>query len=159
MNAYTQWMIGQIMEDSKQYRKEYVVDSVFLGGGTPSVMSPESIEAILGIVRESFVLESDAEITIEANPESLDARKLKRYLAAGINRLSIGVQSFDDGLLKTRGRIHDATQAVEAFRLARKCGFTNINIDLMFAIPGQTMEQWQDTVEQALALAPDHISF
>ena len=159
MNAYTQWLIGRIMEDAKQYRKEYVVDSVFLGGGTPSVMSPEAIEAILGIVRESFVLTSDAEITMEANPESLDARKLKRYLAAGVNRLSIGVQSFDDRLLQTLGRVHDARQAEEAFRLARKCGFRNINIDLMFAIPGQTMEMWQDTVEKALALEPDHISF
>lgn len=159
MNNYTQWLIAQIMEDSKQYRKEYVVDSVFLGGGTPSLLSPEAIEAILGTVRESFVLTSDAEITIETNPESLTPQKLKRYLGAGVNRLSIGVQSLDEGLLQTLGRIHTAEQAKKAYQMARKCGFDNINLDLMFAIPGQTMEQWQDTLEQAIDLDPEHISF
>ncbi len=158
MNAYTQWLIGRIMEDSKKYRREYVCDSVFIGGGTPSVMSAEAIEAILGIVRESFVLTSDVEITMEANPESLDARKLKRILGAGVNRLSIGVQSLDDEVLKRLGRIHTAEEAVEKIRLARKVGFQNMNIDLMFGIPGQTMEQWMETVRKAIALSPEHIS-
>ena len=158
MSAYTQWIVNRIMEEAKNYRKEYLVDSVFLGGGTPSVMSPAQIEAILGIVRESFVLTSDVEITMEGNPESLDGRKMKRYLGAGVNRLSIGVQSLDNEVLKTLGRIHTAEEAVAKYRLARKAGFRNINIDLMFGIPGQTMEQWMETVRQAIELGPEHIS-
>lgn len=159
MAAYVQWLIGQIMEKGKQYRKQYTVDTVFIGGGTPSMLSAAAVEAILGAVRESFVLESEAEITIEANPDSLDAGKLKRYLGAGINRLSMGVQSFDDGLLQTLGRVHDAAEAETKFRLARRVGFRNINLDLMFAIPGQTKEQWRQTLETALRLEPEHISF
>ena len=138
MAAYVQWLIGQIMEKGKQYRKQYTVDTVFIGGGTPSMLSAAAVEAILGAVRESFVLESEAEITIEANPDSLDAGKLKRYLGAGINRLSMGVQSFDDGLLQTLGRVHDAAEAETKFRLVRRVGFRNIKyairVSLCFVI-------------------------
>ena len=157
--SYVQWLIGKIRERGEEYRKKYLVDTVFIGGGTPTILQPEAIEAIMGAVRESFAVDSDAEITIESNPRTVTARNLKRYRAAGINRLSIGLQSFDDGLLKRLGRAHDSGDFLETYELARKCGFDNINIDLMFAIPGQTMEQWTDTLDRAVGMAPEHISF
>lgn len=159
MNAYVRKLIGQIIEKGAEYRRQYVVDSVFLGGGTPSMLPAAGIEAVLGAVRENFLLSSDAEITLEANPDTMELRKLKRWRGAGVNRLSVGVQSLDDETLQTLGRLHSAAGAVEAYRLARRAGFRNINLDLMFAVPGQSMEQWMDTVEKVIALEPEHISF
>lgn len=158
-NAYVEWLIRKIRDAGDKYRKQYLVDTVFLGGGTPSILSATAIEAILGAARESLPVASDAEITIECNPGTLDAQKLRRYRDCGVNRLSIGLQSFDDGILERLGRIHRAEDFRKNFRMARKLGFDNINIDLMFGIPGQTMEQWQDTCEQAIALEPEHLSF
>lgn len=159
LDGYVQNLIGQIMAKGDRYRKEYVVDSIFLGGGTPSMLSAEAVEALLGAVRESFVVTSDAEITMEANPDTLDRKKLKRCRAAGVNRLSMGVQSLDDNILCKLGRIHTAAEAVEKYHLAREAGFENINLDLMFAIPGQTMKQWMDTLAETVNLSPEHISF
>ena len=157
-NQYVQWLIGQIRERGAELRRKYTVDTVFVGGGTPSILSAEAMEAILGAVRENFAVSSDAEITVECNPATLDARKLKRYRDAGINRLSIGAQSLDDGILQRLGRAHSASEFLDTYRLARRIGFDNINVDLMFAVPGQTMDQWKETVEQVLSLAPDHMS-
>lgn len=134
------------------------VDSIFIGGGTPSIMPAEYIAEILLVVNNKFYVTSDCEITMEANPGTLTEEKLFQ-LGTKINRLSIGVQSFDDEVLRTLGRIHTAEEAVEAFKMARSAGFTNINIDLMFGIPQQTMKQWTDTLEKAIALNPEHISF
>ena len=125
--------------------------TVFIGGGTPSLVEAEYICS----VAQKIVC---GEFSMEANPGTLTPEKLSAYRAAGITRLSMGVQSFDDGLLKKIGRIHTAAQAEEAFRMAREAGFDNINIDLMYALPGQTMAQWQATLERAARLAPDHIS-
>ncbi|MBO4236029.1 MAG: radical SAM family heme chaperone HemW [Firmicutes bacterium] len=136
-----------------------VVDSIFIGGGTPSVMPVECIAQILSVVNNKFYVTKDCEITIETNPGTLDAQKLADYSRMGINRLSIGVQSFDDDVLKILGRIHTAKEAVEAFKMARSAGFININIDLMFGISGQTMEQWNSTLKKAIELNPEHISF
>lgn len=158
-NTYVQWLIMKIRESGEMYRKQYLVDTVFIGGGTPTILQPEAIEAIMGAIRESFAVESDAEITIESNPKTLTARNLKRYKETGINRLSIGAQSFDDSILKTLGRTHNVADFMETYEMARKCGFDNINIDLMFAIPGQTMNQWMDTVDMAIEMKPEHISF
>lgn len=141
------------------------VDSIFIGGGTPSIMPIEYIAEILSVVNNKFYVMPDCEITMEANPGTLTEEKLVELSqipmtkTVGINRLSIGVQSFDDDVLKTLGRIHTAEEAVEAFKMARSAGFTNINIDLMFGIPQQTMKQWTDTLEKAIALNPEHISF
>ena len=125
--------------------------SVFVGGGTPSLVPAERIAEILRGV-------SAGEVTLEANPGTLTPKKLEIYRQAGVNRLSMGVQSFDDGLLNTLGRIHTARQAEEAFFMAREAGFDNLNLDLMYALPGQTQETWERTLEQAAALGPEHIS-
>ena len=157
--TYVQWLIGKIRDQGARYGRKYAVDTIFIGGGTPSILSVEMIEAIIGAVRESFAIESGAEITIESNPKTLTPQKLKRYRMAGINRLSIGLQSFDDDILRSLGRAHNVEDFMENYRMARKCGFDNINIDLMFAIPGQTKEQWLATVDRAIELEPEHISF
>jgi oxygen-independent coproporphyrinogen-3 oxidase len=125
--------------------------TVFIGGGTPSLVPAEYIARIARKVK-------CAEFSMEANPGTLTSEKLRVYRDAGINRLSMGVQSFDDGLLKKIGRIHTAEQAENAFIMAREAGFDNINLDLMYALPGQSVEQWEKTLETAAGLNPEHIS-
>lgn len=137
----------------------YTVDTIFIGGGTPTIIEPYLIDDILDGLRENFNISAGAEITIDSNPKTLTAEKLGIYREAGINRLSIGVQSFDAGILKTLGRKHTAEDAVKSFRLARQQGFDNINLDLMFAIPGHSMKLWEETLGQAISLGPEHISF
>src|SRR5690606_17753308 len=127
------------------------------GGGTPSLFSPESIDCILQAVRARIRLDPAAEITLEANPGTVDAGHFAGYRAAGVNRLSIGVQSFDERALKALGRIHDAAQARRAVELAQR-HFDNINLDLMYALPGQTPAEALRDIEAAIALAPTHVS-
>ena len=134
------------------------VTTVFLGGGTPSLPPAGEIAALLAAVREAYTVAPDAEITLEANPGTLTPEKLARYRGAGVNRLSLGVQSFDDGLLRALGRIHTADEARAAVRLAREAGFENLNLDLMYALPGQTPSQWRETLSEAIALGVPHIS-
>lgn len=156
----TEYSSALIREIQLRYREwpYRVVDSIYIGGGTPSIMPAEDMVRILSEVREHFLLDNDCEITIEANPATLTEEKLEAYLNAGINRISIGVQSFDNAILSMLGRIHDKNDAFKAIRMAKKAGFDNINIDLMFGIPGQTMKKWRDTVRQCLFLEPEHIS-
>lgn len=135
------------------------VDTIFIGGGTPSILEGRQIAEILAAVRENFQVTEDAEITIESNPKTLTRDKLMTYRAAGINRISIGLQSFDAGCLEKLGRIHGPEDFLESYNMARECGFDNINVDLMFAIPGQTMEIWEDTLAKVIELEPEHISF
>ena len=135
------------------------VDSVFIGGGTPSLVDPALITDLMSEVRASFHLLEYPEITIESNPGTLTPEKLLAYREAGINRLSMGVQSFDPACLKAIGRIHGPEEVVENFRQAREAGFDNINLDLMFSLPGQTMESWRDTLKKALELSPEHLSY
>ncbi len=137
---------------------EYAVKTVFFGGGTPTSVKPELIAYILSAIKKNCMLLSDAEITLEANPSTLDTEKLQKYRACGINRLSMGVQSFDDGVLETLGRVHDSKTAVCAFELTRSAGFDNISLDLMFAIPGQTEQMLMDSLDECIRLAPEHIS-
>ena len=132
--------------------------SIFFGGGTPSIVPAEYIAETLESLRTQIAFAPDAEITLEANPGTVTMEKLRTYRRAGVNRLSVGVQSFDDGLLKFLGRIHTAAQARETVYLARKAGFENISIDLMYALPGQSMNQWRDTLNAAVALPVGHIS-
>lgn len=134
------------------------VRSVFLGGGTPTLLSGEQVRALLDALREGFDFEPDAEITMEGNPGTVTAQSLAEYREAGVNRLSLGVQSFDDGLLAAVGRIHTAEQAEQAVRDARAAGFDNLNLDLMHGLPGQTPEQWRETLARALSLSPEHLS-
>ena len=134
------------------------VHTIFFGGGTPSYLPSGDIYRTMETIHSTFKVEPDAEITLEANPGDFSDDKLAAYLDCGINRLSIGVQSFDDNLLKTLGRRHNAADAVHAYRQALDSGFDNISIDLMYGLPYQSIGHWQGTLRQALALAPPHIS-
>ena len=134
------------------------VDTVFFGGGTPSVLNVSQIQRIMEALHSFFLIEKDAEISMEMNPGTVDGEKLHFLKNAGINRLSLGVQSMHDRELAILGRIHTADQARLTYEQARKAGFDNINIDLMSALPGQSFESWADTLEQAVRWAPDHIS-
>lgn len=132
--------------------------SIFFGGGTPSIVPAEYIVATLNLLKHHIAFAQDVEITLEANPGTLTMEKLRAYRSAGVNRLSIGVQSFSDDLLRRLGRIHNGAQAAEAVRMAHAAGFENISIDLMYALPDQTMKAWQDTLHAALELPLAHIS-
>ena len=131
---------------------------MFIGGGTPTLVPAELICEIIDRSRYIAPFDDDAEITIEGNPGTLTSDKLALYRRAGINRLSLGAQSFDDGLLHSLGRIHTASQITEGVSMARDAGFSNINLDLMYALPGQTMAQWEDTLDAAMALGVEHLS-
>ncbi|HET9111530.1 MAG TPA: radical SAM family heme chaperone HemW [Ktedonobacterales bacterium] len=132
--------------------------TIFFGGGTPSLLTPAQIAQLLDTARAAFDLDPDAEITMEANPGALEYERLDDVRGAGVNRLSMGAQSFDPALLRWMGRIHSPEEIETAFRSARAAGFTNINLDFIFALPGQSRQTWEDTLERALALEPDHLS-
>jgi len=133
--------------------------SVFIGGGTPSLFSGESIHKLISTLRSHLNCLPNMEITMEANPGTVEQSKFNEFYSAGVNRLSIGVQSFDDAKLQSLGRIHSAAEAHRAMDVALKAGFENINLDLMFGLPGQTVEQGLDDLSQAIALSPEHISW
>lgn len=137
---------------------DYEVNTLFVGGGTPSLLPAEMMGEIMETLRNLAVFAPDAEISMEANPGTLTPEKLAAYRKMGVNRISFGAQSFDDGLLKNLGRIHSAEEIREAVSMARDAGFENINLDLMYALPGQTTEQWRHTLEEAINLKPEHIS-
>ncbi len=132
--------------------------SVYIGGGTPTVLPPADLVSLLHTARAAFALPAHAEITVEANPGAVDAHALERLRAGGVNRISLGVQSFDDRLLDILGRIHSARQARQTVRDIQATGFKNLNIDLMFGLPTQTLENWQASLQHALALTPQHLS-
>lgn len=133
------------------------VTSIFFGGGTPSLMDPATVATVLGAIYDSWSVDSDAEITLEANPTSVEARNFSSYRAAGVNRVSIGVQSLDNRALKFLGRQHTSEEALAAVELARRA-FDRVSFDLIYALPGQTMDAWGEQLTRALALGPDHIS-
>lgn len=132
--------------------------TIFFGGGTPSLLSVSQISRILDACSKSFAVDNDAEITLEANPGTLNQEQLAGLRAAGINRLSMGAQSFDAELLKTLGRIHSPKDITQAVRYARAAGFTSINVDFMFGLPGQTMGHWRETLDRALDMHIEHLS-
>src|SRR4029077_6740229 len=134
------------------------ISTVFFGGGTPSVLEPEHIKVLFRSIRRQFLIDPLAEITLEANPESITPDKLAAWQEVGINRLSIGLQAYDDDLLKSMGRLHTVRQFEEAYQKARDSGFSNINIDLIYGFTGQTLKTWQETVRSAAALQPEHLS-
>ena len=155
--VYTQLLLLEIEKHSFFY-KEHQVISVFIGGGTPSILKLNAIERLINKLKQDYTFVKEPEITIEVNPGSVTAEKLHAYRRAGINRLSIGLQSADDKELKLLGRIHDYKTFFQTYEMARKAGFDNINIDIMSAIPGQTMYSYQRTLERVLLLEPEHIS-
>ena len=156
-NLYTRRLREDIDAMGKKYG-DIPVDTIFIGGGTPSVPDSALIVGIMEHVRKAFHVAEGAEISMEANPGTVTREKLTDYRRAGINRLSFGLQSANDRELKLLGRIHTWAEFLESFHLARECGFTNINIDLMSALPGQTRESWKDTLKWVTDLNPEHIS-
>lgn len=133
------------------------LETIFFGGGTPSLLTPEQIGSLLETCRTVFNLDADAEISLEANPADLNLDKLFGYRAAGINRLSIGIQSFSDQQLQQLGRRHTAQEGIAAFQAARRAGFKNLSVDLIFALPGQGLSALKDEIDQLLKLNPEHV--
>ena len=136
----------------------YQVDTIYFGGGTPSFFGGDRLAAILATIRQSFNVSPRAEITFEANPDSVSMRLLRRLKSEGFNRVSLGIQSDDNEMLEQLGRPHSYEEAQEAVRLIRKAGFRNLSLDLMFGLPGQTLQSWQDTLSHVMELDPEHFS-
>ena len=156
---YVEALCREIQETSPEYR-EYQVVSVFIGGGTPSVLLPEQTIRIMETLKSCFILTNTCEISMEMNPGTVTPEKMNAYRACGINRISISLQSANDGELKALGRIHTCADFLKAYEMAVEAGFTNINVDLMSAIPEQTLKSYQETLQKVLALQPQpvHIS-
>ena len=133
-------------------------ETLYIGGGTPSLLPPELVARLITTARNCYALAPDAEVTLEANPGTVTAKTLAGYREAGVNRLSLGVQSFDDRMLAVLGRVHSVTEARDAFVETRAAGFDNISLDLMHSLPGQTKSEWEETLALAVELRPDHIS-
>jgi len=138
--------------------KGSVAGTLYFGGGTPSLLEPEQVARIIAAAAKYYALAADAEITLECNPGTVTSGKLAAFRAAGVNRLSLGVQSFDDEFLEVLGRAHSAEDALTALRAAREAGFDNIGIDLIHSLPGQSLAQWQRELSQACELNPEHLS-
>jgi oxygen-independent coproporphyrinogen-3 oxidase len=156
---YVSQLRCEIAGKGEQYAAGRTVDTIFLGGGTPTVLPAHVIDDIIEAVYARFRVDAAAEVTVEANPGTIDRRTLSELREAGVNRLSLGVQSFDDDMLRLLGRIHSAREAAEAYAAARVAGFDNVNIDLIFGLPGQTAQAWGADIRKAIGLRPEHISF
>jgi oxygen-independent coproporphyrinogen-3 oxidase len=150
--------VAALLAEIAQAGDGTTADTVYFGGGTPSLLEPSEVAALVAACRSAWTLSPDAEVTLEANPETVTFERLAAFRAAGINRLSFGVQSFRDDELVRLSRLHSAARAAEAFGFARAAGFDNISLDLMLWLPGQTVDQWLDSVDQLIALGPDHAS-
>lgn len=157
VESYVNLLEQEIRQSAENYT-EYRVISVFWGGGTPSILPAEDISRIMEVINEAYQITGDAEITIEMNPGTVDARKMGQYITAGMNRISIGLQSADDKELVRIGRIHDYGAFLETYELARNAGFCNINIDIMASLPGQGILSYEQTLRSVAALEPEHIS-
>jgi oxygen-independent coproporphyrinogen-3 oxidase len=157
-DKYIMTAINEI-ESYSELQDEYIVDTVFIGGGTPSIIEPQNIEELIASIKNTFIMEENAEISMEANPNTLNTKKLNAYKSIGINRLSIGIQSLNDNILKTLGRIHNSKEALEVIEKAKYCGFENINADVMFNMPGQTIHDIDYTINELTEESIKHISF
>ncbi len=149
---------SEIRRAATTLQHDIVVPTIFFGGGTPTFLRADALAQIVQTVRDSFTVENEAEITAEANPATSDAAKFEQMRVDGFNRLSIGVQSFNDSLLRSLDRTHSSHEALAALRAARSVGFSNVSLDLMFRLPGQLMEDWLQSLETAVSLKPEHIS-
>lgn len=153
--------VEKLMEEIKahgQEQRDDMVTTIFFGGGTPSILEGNQLQRIMLAIREAFQVDAEAEISMEANPGTVTKEKLLAYREAGINRISFGLQSTNNEELKLLGRIHTFEEFLESYHMARECGFANINVDLISAIPKQTLESWKQSVETVIALKPEHIS-
>ena len=158
MDSYTAALCRHLTEVAPR-AAAHTVDTVYFGGGTPSYLGQKRLTEILRTIRRRYRLSPDAEITLEANPDSAqDEKALRRLRRAGFNRVSLGVQSADDGLLRAIGRIHTWQQAAHAVSALRRAGFDNVSVDLMYGLPDQTLGLWQETLEKVISLAPEHVS-
>lgn len=157
IEEYVQALIEEIRY-YKEFVKKYEVSTVFGGGGTPSLLTGEQMKALMETLRQTFFIRQNAEITMEANPGTVTVEKLRAYQKAGINRLSFGLQSVNNEELKILGRIHTYEEFLESYEAARKAGFQNINVDLISAIPKQTISSWEQTLQTIISLQPEHIS-
>ena len=158
-DAIRQRYVDALITDIRSFADPTIeADTIFFGGGTPSLLEPAELRRIIQACRDSFTLSRDAEITMEANPESSSAEKLEQFRAAGANRLSFGVQSFRDEELRRLGRLHSSDTARAAVRAARAAGFENLSLDLMMWLPGQSTGEWLSSVEALIDLHPDHAS-
>jgi oxygen-independent coproporphyrinogen-3 oxidase len=153
-----QYVEGLIAEIGSAPEAGAEIDTIFFGGGTPSVLEPEEVRRILEACRRAFAVDEGAEVTLEANPEGVSARRLAGYREAGVNRLSFGVQSFHDAELERLGRLHTANRARAAVAEARAAGFDNISLDLMLWLPGQRLDEWLESVDALIDVGPEHAS-
>jgi oxygen-independent coproporphyrinogen-3 oxidase len=156
---YIKVLLEDLAVDIERFEITRPIESIFIGGGTPSLFSAASIAELLEGVSKLLSVKENAEITLEANPSSVESAKFRAFREVGVNRLSIGVQSFNESHLKKLGRIHDRLQALKAAEIAKISGFDNFNLDLMFALPGQTIAQAVADINQAIALEPSHLSW
>jgi oxygen-independent coproporphyrinogen-3 oxidase len=157
-DEYVDGVQKEMVSRAGQFPGPVTAPTLYFGGGTPSLMAPELAARLIETAQRLYGLAGDAEITLEANPGTLTAAKLAGYRSAGVNRLSIGVQSFNDAYLMMLGRIHTGFEAEEAFAMARTAGFANIGVDLIHSLPGETVESWLDDLARAVSLGPEHIS-
>ncbi len=157
--AYIDALLNDLTEDILRYSISRPISSIFIGGGTPSLFVPESFERLLSGIKQRIPLIPDIEITLEANPGTFESQKFAEFRALGINRLSIGIQSFNDGLLQKLGRVHSAKEALAAGDIAQQAGFDNFNLDLMFGLPDSNPEDSINDVKTAISLKPTHLSF
>lgn len=155
--TYVQALLKEV-ESYREFARGYRVSTVFVGGGTPSVLEAGQMERVLGKIQDVFELEKKPEITLEMNPGTVTEEKLQCYKENGVNRLSIGLQSVKNEKLQLLGRIHSYEEFLESYELARKAGFTNISVDLISSIPGQKLEDWTEELAALAALSPEHIS-
>jgi len=157
ISSYISALYREINIYSQKLKKSNI-KTIYLGGGTPTILSGVQIYNLLEFCKDKFDIDKNAEITIEANPGTLDGEKIKLLIESGINRLSLGAQSFNNLFLKKLGRIHTTQDIIDSYFLAREIGFSNINIDIMFALPGQTTKDFKATLKKAVSLKPDHLS-
>ena len=157
--AYIDALLKDLAKDVQRYAITRPIGSIFIGGGTPSLFSPESINRLLRGIEQQLTLKPDIEITLEANPGTFESHKFAEFRALGINRLSIGIQTFNDTLLTRLGRVHSGGEALKAAEIAQQSGFDNFNLDLMFGLPGANPDDSQSDVATAISLKPTHISF
>ena len=158
IEAYFNALLKEIQQESKNINKEDVVTTIYIGGGTPSFVDAKYIAKIVETIKNNYMVEENAEVTIEVNPGTVDESKLKEYKKCGINRLSIGLQSTKNELLKEIGRIHTYEEFLNCYNSARNIGFNNVNVDLMLGLPNQTMKDMEESLNKVINLSPEHIS-
>lgn len=154
---YVEALQKELIQKAEQC-KDYAIKTIFFGGGTPTVLSAEQLQCLMDTIKQNYCIIEDAEISIEANPGTLDFHMCQALYNMGFNRISMGLQAWQNHLLQILGRIHTNAQFLDNFQNARKAGFKNINVDLMFALPNQTISDWLETLEQVTTLQPEHIS-